>query len=67
MLKEMVSDCFGSALLGDDGVQQQTATKNPKPTTTCLDFACVVPAVCSERYLISVTEITTLVLFFCLF
>ena len=26
----MVSDCFGSALLGDDGVQQQTATKKPK-------------------------------------
>ena len=37
-------------MLGDDGVQQQTATKNPKPTMTCLDFACVVPAVCSERF-----------------
>ena len=24
----MVSDCFGSALLGDDRVQQQTATQN---------------------------------------
>ena len=46
----MVSDCFGSALLDDDGVQQQTATKNPKPTMTCLDFACVVPYVRSERF-----------------
>ena len=50
MLKDMVSDCFGSVLLGDDGVQQQRATKNPKPTMTCLDFACVVPYVCSARF-----------------